>query len=207
MTHSTFNNRRIIWESKAKQITVTVVSFLFVVIAIWTKDKHSFFMVWAPIVFFGGGGLFMLVRLLNPKNLFVTHNTKLGKQILAEQSKKQQEDLGFFTYDDRGFSIKEHASLTHYNWTDIKTVFGYKVEHFTDEICLDIFTNENYCIKLTEDTPGWYQFNKRLNLHIPTITKNWEEKIAVPAFETKITLLFDKNGRTKEQAEVECYKE
>jgi hypothetical protein len=159
-----------------------------------------------PLSCFGGGGLFMLVRLLNPKNLFVTHNTKLGKQILAEQSKKQQEDLGFFKYDDRGFSIKEHASVTHCNWTDIKIVFGYKVEHFTDEICLDIFTNENYCIKLTEDTPGWYQFNKRLNLHIPTITENWEEEISVPAFETKLTLLFDKNRRTKEQVEAECYR-
>ena len=208
MTHPTYNNRRLIWESKAKQIWLILVSFLFVAVAIWTKDKYSSYMFWGTIIFFGGGGLFMLVRLLNPQNLFVTHDTALGKEILAVQFKKQQKDLGFFSYDDTGFSLTDHNGVIHYNWTDIETVFGYKEDRYTtDDICLDVFTSDKYCIKLTENTPGWYQFNKRIIQHIPAISNSWDGEIASPAFETKLTLLFDKSGRTLNEAEAECYAE
>ena len=96
MKHSTYNNRRLIWESKTKQIWIILGSLLFVVAAIWTKDKASSFMFWTTIIFFGGGGLFMLIRLINPNNLFVSHDTELGKQILADQFQKAQADIGFF---------------------------------------------------------------------------------------------------------------
>lgn len=145
-----------------------------------------------------------MVRLLNPQNLFVTHDTALGKEILADQFKQQQEDLGFFSYDDTGFSLTEHKGVTYYNWTDIETVFGYKVDNYTtDEICLDIFTYSKHCLTLTESTPGWYQFNDRLTKYIPSISSNWDGEIAVPAFETKLTLLFDKKGRSLNEVQAE----
>ncbi len=178
------------------------------VAAIWTRDKYSSFRFWATIIFFGGGGLFFLVRLLNPKNLFVTPDKALGKEIFADHFKKRLDDLGFFTYDDTGFNLTEHKGVTHYNWTDIETIFGYKVDRYTtDDICLDIFTSDKHCIKLTENTPGWYQFNERLIQHIPAISNSWDGEIAVPAFETKLTLLFDTKGRTLNEAEAECYAE
>ncbi len=185
-----------------------LVSFLFVAAAIWTKDRYSLFMFWGTLIFFGGGGLFFLVRLLNPQNLFVTNDTVLGKEILADQFRKQQEDLGFFSYDDIGFSLTDNDGVTRYKWTDIETVFGYKEDRYTtDDICLDVFVNDKYCIKLTENTQGWYQFNERLIKYIPAISNSWDGEIAVPAFETKLTLLFDKKGRTFNQAEAECYAE
>lgn len=191
-----------------KTIWLILSSFLFVAVVISTKDKYSAFMFWETIIFFGGSGLFMLVQLLNPKNLFVTHDTTLGKEILADQFKKQQEDFVFFSYDDAGFSLTDHNGVTYYNWTDIETVFGYKEDRYTtDDICLDVFTSDKYCIKLTENTPGWYQFNERLIQHIPGISNSWDGEIALPAFETKLTLLFDKKGRTSNEAETECYAE
>jgi hypothetical protein len=93
MKHSNYNNRRIIWESKTKQIWVVLLSFLFVAAVLWTKDKTTLFMFWATIIFFGGGGLFMLIRLLNPKNIFVTHNTTLGKQILVDSLLNNKKSL------------------------------------------------------------------------------------------------------------------
>lgn len=208
MKHSTYNNRRIIWESKTKQIWIVVGSLLFVAAALWTKDKATSFIFWATIVFFGSGGLFMLTRLLNPKNIFVTHNTLLGKEILADQFKRQQDDLGFFTYSDTGFNLTEHAGVTHYNWSDIETIFGFKEDRYTtDEICMDIFTRDKSNLRLTESTPGWYQFNDRLIKNIPTISNSWDGEIAVPAFETKLTLLFDKKGKSFSEAEAECYPE
>jgi hypothetical protein len=206
MKHSTYNNRRLIWESKTKQIWIILGSFLFVGAAIWTKDKTSSFMFWATIVFFGGGGLFMLIRLINPNNLFVTHDTELGKQIFADQFQQSQEDTGFFAYTDIGFTLTEHKGLTHYNWTDIQTIFGFKEDRYTtDEICMDIFFSKNGSIRLTESTPGWYQFNIRLTKVIPTVSENWDTAIVQPPFATNMTLLFDKDNRSKEQAEKGCY--
>lgn len=182
----TFNDKRVIWESKRKQVGLIAVSFSFVAAAIWTRDKSSSFSFWGAIIFFGGGGLFFLVRLLNPKNLFVTHETKLGKEILADQFRKEQESLGFFTYTDDGFSLEEHSGVRFYKWSDIETVVGLKEDRYTtDEICMDIFTSDNASIQLTESTPGWYQFQKRLSENIPSIPNDWDGEIAVPAFETK----------------------
>jgi hypothetical protein len=206
MTHPTYNNKRILWESKTKQVWLVIVSFLFVAVAIWTKDKYSSFMFWATIIFFGGGGLFVLIRFINPKNIFVTHDTELAKQILADQFQKSQEDLGFFAYTDTGFNLKEHKGVTHFNWADIETIFGFKEDRYTtDEICMDIFFRDKTNIRLTESTPGWYQFNKRLSNAVPTVSHNWDTEIVQPPFATNMTLLFDKDNRSKEKAEKACY--
>lgn len=165
------------------------------------------FNFWMTTILFGGGGLFMLVRLLNPKNLFVTLNLELGNAVFAEQIKNQKETLGFFIYDEKGFYFDGQNGALYHNWTDINTIFGYKKDHInTDEICLDIFMSDNICIELTEDMPGWYMFNKALIAHFLTISTSWEEKIVSPSFKANLTLLYDKTGRTKEQAEADCYK-
>ena len=206
MKHSSYNNRRLIWESKTKQIWVILGSLLFVAAAIWTKDKTSSFMFWATIIFFGGGGLFMLIRLINPKNLFVSYDTELGKQVLADQFQKAQEDKGFFAYTETGFNLTEHKGVTNYNWSDIETIFGFKEDRFTtDEICMDIFFSDKVSIRLTESTPGWYQFNNRLSKAIPTVFENWDTEVVQPPFATNMTLLFDKGNRSKEQAEKAWY--
>jgi hypothetical protein len=206
MAHPTYNSKRLIWESKTKQIWLILISFLFVAVAICTKEKYSSFMFWATVTFFGGGGLFMLIRFINPNNLFVTHDTKLGKQILADQFQKAQEDKGFFAYTNTGFNLTEQKGVKHYNWSDIETIFGFKEDRFTtDEICLDLFFHDNTSIRLTESTPGWYQFNRRLTQAIPTVPENWDTEVVQPPFATNMTLLLDKKNRSKEQAEKGCY--
>ncbi len=206
MTAKINNNKQIIWESKTEQIWPIVICFLFVLGAIWVKDEYSPLMFWATIIFFGGGGLFMLIRLINPRNIFVTPDTELGKQILSDQFQKDQQDLGFFTYTETGFYLLEHKGRTHFDWVDIETIFGFKEDRYTtDEICMDIFFNTKSSIRLTESTPGWFQFNKRLSKAMPIIPENWEVEIAQPPFVTNLTLLFDKENRSKEQAEKECY--
>lgn len=206
MKHPTYNNKRLIWESKTKQVLVIFISFLFVAAAIWARDKASSFLFWSTLIFFGGNGLFLLIRLINPKNFFVSLDSEQGKQIFAEQFQKSQEDLGFFAYTETGFNLTNHKGLTSYNWSSIDTIFGFKEDRITtDEICMDIFFNDNTIICLTESTPGWYQFNDRLSKAIPSVPINWDGMIAQPPFATNMTLLFDKDNRSKEQAEKACY--
>lgn len=203
---STINNKNVIWESNRKQVGLIVLNFLFVAAIIWTRDKSSSFYFWGALFFFGGGGLFFLVRLLNPKNLFVKHNTKIGKEILVDQFRMEQESSGFFNFTDDGFSLEIHSGERFHKWSDIETVFGFKEDCYTtDEICIDIFTSNNATLRLTESTPGWYQFEKRLSANIPSIQQDWDGQVTVPAFETKLTLLFDRKGRTPKEAEAACY--
>jgi hypothetical protein len=54
----TFNNKKVIWESKGKQVGLIALNFLFVAAIIWTRDKSSSFSFWGSLSFFGGGGLF-----------------------------------------------------------------------------------------------------------------------------------------------------
>jgi hypothetical protein len=203
----TFNNKKVIWESKQKQIVSVVVCFLFVAVAIWTRDQSSAFYFWSAILLFGGGGVFYLVRLLNPNNLFVTHDSALGRQISAEHLREQKESFGSFTYDVDGFTFpNESNSEVVYKWSDIETIFAFKIDRYaTEDICLDIFTSNDRYLQVTESTPGWYQFEKHLSENIPSIPNNWIGEISVPAFETKLTLLFDRKGRTQTEAEAHCY--
>ncbi len=92
-------------------------------------------------------------------------------------------------------------------WADIETIFGYKADCFTfDEICVDIFIAKYSLIKLSESTPGWDQFSAKLIENMPDIQINWISQITTPAFATNMTLLFDRKGRTMEQAEADLYK-
>jgi hypothetical protein len=48
---------------------------------------------------------------------------------------------------------------------------------------------------LTEETPGWYKFLTLTKEKFPQIDKDWEVDISTPAFETKLTLIYDKKNR------------
>ncbi|MGI4741935.1 MAG: hypothetical protein ACRYG7_42770 [Janthinobacterium lividum] len=203
-----FDNRRIIWESRAKQVGVIGVSYLFVAITIWTRAQYSAFRFWGTILFFGSGGIGVLYRLLNPKNLFVTPTSALGKQIIAEQFEKAQADIGAFYYNEEGFLLVQELGEITYRWVEIETMFGYKRDDYvTDEICLDLFFCNNMRLALTESTAGWYQFLLKLQENLLEIPSDWQMLMAAPAFETKLTLLFDKCHRTQEQAEALYYKD
>ncbi|MDN3581223.1 hypothetical protein [Mucilaginibacter flavus] len=118
-----------------------------------------------------------------------------------------KEPSSAFVWDDFGFLLTNKSKIINIRWADIETIFGYKADCFTfDEICVDIFTAETSLLRLTESTPGWDQFNSKLNENIPGISAYWTSNIITPAFATNMTLLFDRKGRTMEQAEADLYK-
>lgn len=134
-----YKDRRVIWESKAKQLRVIGVCFLFVAAAIWTNEPYTSFGFWFCIAFFGGGGGFMLYQLLSPSNLFVTPTNKLGREIRKVPDEELMQQI---TYCDGGFLLTDNPDLPlkAYAWKDLEVAFGYKVDCYTtDEICLDFF--------------------------------------------------------------------
>jgi hypothetical protein len=199
MTNETYKGKNVIWESKTKQIIVIFICFFFTVAALWIGDYEKI-QFWVTILLFGVGGIVMLVRLLNPKNIFVTYKSKIGKEILSDREEIFQIDVGIFEYNDVGFNITNGQISNNYSWSDIETVYGYKIDLIVnDEICLDVFTNDNEKFSTTESTPGWFQFISRLSNNIKSIKLDWYIQIASPAFEENLTLLYDKRNRPDEE--------
>jgi len=84
----TYQNKRVIWESKRKQIGLVLQASVFVAIAFVLKRSYPPYVFWIITIFFGGMGLMILIRLLHPRNLFVTAGSPLGEEILAEQARQ-----------------------------------------------------------------------------------------------------------------------
>nr|WP_315145234.1 hypothetical protein [uncultured Flavobacterium sp.] len=203
MKNERYKGRKVIWESKTKQVFTILICFIFTFIALWIRDteKPQF---WVSIVLFGFGGVFMLVRFLNPKNIFVTPKSKIGKEILAERAEFDVYQNVFFEYTENGFKNSVELNNESYKWEEIQTVYGYKVDLLTyDEVCIDVYTIDQKNFTITESTGGWFQFISRLSENIKSIEIDWYVKIANPAFEKNLTLLYDKQNRTIEQIRTE----
>ncbi len=206
MNQEKFEGRNVIWESKAKSVLVIIISFVFVAMAIFGKDNMTRFSFWGTFLFFGVGGIFMLARLLNPKNIFVTNDSEIGKKILAERQEMYEKELGSFHYDENGFSIHIDYLDAYYNWDEIETVFGYKIDLVAyDEICIDVYTSDNEKFTISEETYGWFQFISKLSENIPNISIGWSMEVTQPAFERNLTLLYDKKNRTQNELEALYY--
>ena len=91
-------------------------------------------------------------------------------------------------------------------WQDIRALFGYKEDLYAiDRICLDVHHNPDCLLRLTEELPGWHQFQYQLARHFPDIEWSWQVAIATPAFATNLMLLYEKNGLSLEQASTIYY--
>lgn len=150
-----------------------------------------------------------LTRFLIKRNNMIKNvaESGTGAALLdAERAPHIREQNGIFSYTDDGFILQSKFLRTRYSWGDIETVFAYKEDLMTtDEICVDLFTKNGAQLFLTESDPGWDSFLKQLSEQLSSIPENWEQVLVQPPFETNFTLLFDRKGRTLEQAEAVCY--
>ena len=117
-------------------------------------------------------------------------------------------DNGNFTYKEDGFVIKFKSGEQRYvKWSEMDTIIAYKRDEMTtDQICLDLFYQENLSFSISEDIRGWYQFLIRMHQAFPQIKKDWEIDVMHPAFKANTTLLYDKEGRELKDVMEWCYK-
>lgn len=115
-------------------------------------------------------------------------------------------ELGDFTYSKKGFTLEFDGCIHNYEWGKIKTVLAYKIDMFTyDLLALDILFSDDIALKVNESTRGWFQFLVKLSESLEEIPNDWADTISIPAFETKLTVLYDKQHRTLEEIVKEEY--
>lgn len=200
-----YKGRRVIWQSKSEVVSSLLSCFAFVVLILAFWAEFPAVIAWIGLAFFGGGGCVGLYRLLSANDLFVAPNSQLGREIQAAFDKEALERI---RYCEGGFLLTDNPDLPPktYAWKELEAAFGYKVDCYTtDEIRLDLFWKDRSSLTLSEDMPCWIDFVIELSKNVPNVPPNWYIDIAVPVFETKLTLLFDAQGRSQAEAERACY--
>ena len=162
--------------------------------------QDNFWFGWVGLVFFGAISLLFLIKFINPKFKWVNDTDSNSKEF-ADKTKTDFETLyndnGLFTYTDNGFIVKTESGDKVVEWTQINTLTGFKRDYFaTDCICLVVEYDNNQRFEITEEHSGWFQFLEHSKKAFPTIDKSWEIEISTPAFETNMTVLFDRQNRT-----------
>lgn len=196
-----YQGRRVIWQSSTRQFWGIGGCFLFVAAVIWKKEQSSAFVFWLCIVLFGSLGTVILYQLLSRKILFVDPNSEQGRKIREELDNELLEQISF---SEDGLLVRENPDLPprHFAWRNLMAAFGYKVDVYTtDEICLDLFWADAPRLTLSESMPQWLSVLAELQKQVPTVPPGWCVDISVPAFETKLTLLFEKDGLSLPEAE------
>ena len=150
------------------------------------------------IFFFGLSTLFFIVKYFR----FKEFKPKTEVEFLEIYN-----DNGIFTYTDDGFIVKTKGGDQNTLWSEVTSMVGYKEDRFTiDNICLDIFCDSDKGFKISEETSGWFMFLDHSKKQFPSIDKSWEVEIATPAFETKMTLIYDRQNRSLQEVVSSHYK-
>jgi hypothetical protein len=144
--------KRIVYKSRTKLILLLIVSWSFVIGCIWTGY------IWG-LVFFGLCAVATTYHLIEPRKKVVFIGTSQDKEQINKEFDERLKDLGIFRYTDNSFIVRLDRSNYQIKWTEIHTIFGYKVDLLTtDEICLDIFCDNKISFAMTEETAGWPVF-------------------------------------------------
>ncbi len=195
--------------SKKKALQNISLGLLMTSLSAWTITRGLIF-GWFGVIFFGIGTVLFVIKFFRPDFKWVKHTDSTSKEFKEQTEKKFKEiynDVGIFSFNVNGFSIKTTKGTHSIEWTEIKSMLGYKEDQLaTDNICLDVFCDNGKSFKISEETPGWFRFLDLSKKALPTIEKSWEIEISFPAFETNLTVVFDRQNRPLKEVSDEHYK-
>lgn len=153
---------------------------------------------WIGLILFGFVTILLILLYFFPKSKIINKSyfKITGKSTDVIKEKKDFLEIynydGIFEYNDFGFLVQTNKAKENLNWNQIYLMLGYKKDLFAiDLICLDIYYDRNKVFVINEETPGWFNFLKHSKNIFPEIEKDWEINISKPAFEKKLTVVYD----------------
>lgn len=98
--------------------------------------------------------------------------------------------------DDYGIELTVHKDRKRFLWSQIQSIVGYKQDAVTiDHIILELYANDEYFL-MHDETPGFSDLVPSLGNHLELPNQNWFVDLALPPFETNLTLIYDHKNRT-----------
>jgi len=159
---------------------------------IFYSGDYSRFWFWTILVLMSAFALLILTRLFNRVY------REPEKEIQQKDFELRYQNPGVFEYEKDGFNFTGSNQPFFVRWADIEAIFVYKRDLFTyDELNMEIFLTDEYRIRITEETDGWYQFIVKLKEVFPAIDKEFEVKLMFPAFETNLSLIYTSTGKSQ----------
>ena len=180
-----------------KNLVLSCILIALLIIVLYYFDFHKTkSLIFWPLIILFFALLFKTIKLLTDKNLFFISENKIDSDKI-DQDGFNFESEGIFEYLDNSFVVKSMS--LNIPWSDIDSIIAYKKDLLTtDSICIDI-VYYNDSLTICEETDGWSQFLLRIKNVFNTIPENWELEISRPAFEKKLTLLYDRQDRTLDE--------
>lgn len=91
-------------------------------------------------------------------------------------------------------------------WTCIERIETFKTDLLTTDCILLEITHGHQKIVLSEESEGWAEFIDAVNIYLPTIKKDWYEKLVLPPFETNLVTIYNREDRIMPENN-NCYAE
>lgn len=89
-------------------------------------------------------------------------------------------------------------------WSRIQSIIGYKKDGLViDYIVLEFYTSDSRFV-VNDEMSGFLELVHDLGRFLALSHEGWFHSIAVPAFETNLTLVYDQQGRTLEEVLAEA---
>jgi len=159
-------------------------------------------------VFFGSIALLLLVK--HFKNNARENNIKLNQPASKAPASNQPAELSneIFTFNGENFTIQIEQEVRSVSWKQVQSMIAYKIDRFaSDNICLDVFCDNNINFTITEESAAWDKFLDHSKTALPVIDKFWEIEIVALAFETTPTVVYDRQNRDLKEIIKKNYKE
>lgn len=174
---------------------------VFFLVDVFISDRYSATWFWIIITLAPLSIIGIFYMTFHPREVRSYMAVKQRRELADRPFDEKYNDLGEFEYEDLGFSIPNGDHRLFMAWTDIAAIFIYKRDLMTvDQLNIDLFFSNNQNLHLTEDDAGWYQLIEQLKKAFPTIAKDFDRKVVFPPFETNLTLVYETEDRTLEEA-------
>ena len=126
----------------------------------------------------------------------VMRDIKAGKKVEGPPPKFAIEfnSVGFFVR-----SLKDSANSGSFNWVEIQKVMVFKRDLFSyDMVCMILSKVDGTGCELDEEMRGWSEFTEAMPFHLPDCQpwEKWFMEVTTPAFETKLTEIFNREPVT-----------
>ena len=191
---------------RKKPFILFIAGLVLLAISISAIMDHSIW-GWVGAVLFGSSTIWALTQIINPKNKWHWKIDTERQTYTKADFDRIYNDHGIFSFTGNGFTVETQEGIIEIQWAEIKSMLAYKEDLLTtDSICLDIFCDNDKNFKIREETRGWYMFVANSKKAFPAIDPSWEMEIMTPAFETKLTVIYDRNGRVLKELETEYYR-
>jgi len=99
-----------------------------------------------------------------------------------------------FSYSETGFTAPSLGISETAAWTAIDSIIAFKQDCFgVDRIWIELQLGPTQ-FSFSDETPGYMSFMITAEQHLPNFNSNWFSAVALPAFETNLTTVFERRS-------------